>query len=254
MREAFLVTDNLTRFFSSRNGPRVAAVKEVSFSVRKGECLGIIGESGSGKTTLAQLVAGLLPPSAGSITLDGQPVRADHPGELRPLFRKMQMVFQDPAASFDPRKTLGYGIAEPLRNAGIPKAEARETVKELLLRCGLSCEMAGRYPHQVSGGQCQRASIARAIAIRPQLLICDEATNALDVTIQKQILELLLRIRKEDGLTILFISHDIALVRQFCDRILVMHKGQVVEEGIPDDIIAHPVSPFTKELISSVLG
>ena len=253
MNEVLLEAANLSRYYPLKNGHRTAAVEDVSFSVRKGECLGIIGESGSGKTTLVQMIAGLLPPSGGSITLDGQPVRADRPGELRLLFRKMQMVFQDPTASFDPRKTLGYGIAEPLRNGGLSKAEAGKAVKELLLRCGLPAEIGARYPHQVSGGQCQRAAIARAIAVRPQLLICDEATSALDTTVQKQILDLLQRIRQEDGLTILFISHDIALVQQFCERILVMHQGRIVEEGIPWDVISHPVSTYTKKLISSVL-
>ena len=167
----------------------------------------------------------------------------------------MQMVFQTPADSFDPRRTLGDGIGESLRNAGLSRKETREKVEALLKDCGLPPEYAGRYPHQVSGGQCQRAAIARALAIAPRLLICDEITSALDVTVQKEILELLnaLRTRQGRGLSILFISHDISLVQQFCDRVLVMYRGEIVEEGTPDEVIRNPQNDYTKRLIDSVL-
>ena len=167
----------------------------------------------------------------------------------------MQMVFQSPAESFDPRRTLGDGIGEILRNSGLPARETRDQVKTLLELCGLPAEFEGRFPHEVSGGQCQRAAIARALAINPSILICDEATSALDVTIQQDILSLLNDLRRQRGedLSILFICHDIALVRQFCDRVLVMENGRIVEEGAPDDVINHPSHPYTRQLIDSIL-
>lgn len=163
------------------------------------------------------------------------------------------MVFQDPVSSFDPRRTLGEGIGESLRNAGVPRKEAEKRVRQLLEQCGLPEEFSKRYPHEVSGGQCQRAAIARALAIEPQILICDEATSALDVAVQKQIMELLDLLRKEKHLTILFICHNLALVQSFCDRILVMKQGKMVEEGTPEEVIWHPNHPYTKLLVDSVL-
>ena len=167
----------------------------------------------------------------------------------------MQMVFQTPTDSFDPRRTLGDGIGESLRNIGMSRKETREEVERLLGKCGLPADFADRYPHQVSRGQCQRAAIARALAVKPRLLICDEATSALDVTVQKEILELLNELRSQQGnsLSILFICHDISLVQQFCDRVLVMYHGSIVEEGTPDAVIGHPRNTYTKRLIDSVL-
>lgn len=161
--------------------------------------------------------------------------------------------FQTPAESFDPRCTLGDGIGESLRNMGISKAETRNRVEKLLLTCGLTPEYADRYPHQVSGGECQRAAIARALAVEPKILICDEATSALDVTVQKQIMELLQKLKKENQLSFLFICHDLALVQLFCDRVIVMHDGHVEEEGTPEEIIEHPKTEYTEKLIRSVL-
>ena len=163
------------------------------------------------------------------------------------------MVFQTPAESFDPRRTLGESAAESLYNQGIGKAEAASRVQELFLRCGLPEEYLMRYPHEVSGGQCQRAAIARAAVLHPALLILDEATSALDMTVQKEILELLSELRREEGMTYLFISHDIALVQQFCDRVLVMDQGRMIEEGTPDEVIRAPRQEYTKRLIESIL-
>ena len=163
------------------------------------------------------------------------------------------MVFQTPAGSFDPRCTIGDGIGESLRNMGISKKETRNRVEKLLLTCGLTPEYADRYPHQVSGGECQRAAIARALAVEPKVLICDEATSALDVTVQKQIMELLMKLKKEKQLSFLFICHDLALVQLFCDRVVVMHDGHVKEEGTPEEIIEYPKTEYTKRLIESVL-
>ena len=201
------------------------------------------------------LITRLLDATEGSILLDGADITHLKGRELRKTYRKMQMVFQTPTDSFDPRRTLGDGIGESLRNIGMSRKETREEVERLLGKCGLPADFADRYPHQVSGGQCQRAAIARALAVKPRLLICDEATSALDVTVQKEILELLNELRSQQGnsLSILFICHDISLVQQFCDRVLVMYHGSIVEEGVPDDVIGHPRNEYTKRLIDSVL-
>ena len=163
------------------------------------------------------------------------------------------MVFQMPAESFDPRRTLGDGIGESLRNMGIKGTELKTKVDNLLKLCGLTPEFASRYPHQVSGGQCQRAAIARALAPEPELLICDEATSALDVTVQKQLMELLIKLRQKNGLSVIFICHDLALVQMFCDRVIVMKQGKIVETGTPEEIIWSPREEYTRNLIESVL-
>ncbi|MBO7708880.1 MAG: ABC transporter ATP-binding protein [Lachnospiraceae bacterium] len=250
--EPILKVDNLTRVFTRKGQPDFTAVDHISFELQSGECLGIIGESGSGKSTVANMVTRLIDPTEGSIILDAQDITRLKGRELKGAYQKMQMVFQTPAESFDPRRTLGDGIGESLRNSGLGKAQVRERVAQLLRQCGLPETFAQRYPHQVSGGQCQRAAIARAIAIRPKLLICDEATSALDVTIQKEVLALLEKLRQELDLSILFICHDIALVQQFCDRVLVMYKGGIVEEGVPDEVIRNPQNDYTVRLINSI--
>lgn len=253
--EPVLQVENLTKVFSRNGKQELKAVDHISFSVMPGECLGLIGESGSGKSTVANMITCLLDADEGSIRLDRVDITRLKGKELRKAYRKMQMVFQTPTDSFDPRRTLGDGIGESLRNAGFSAAETRREVARLMEQCGLPAEFAGRYPHQVSGGQCQRAAIARALAVKPKLLICDEATSALDVTIQKEIIELLSQLRWEKGidLSILFICHDIALVQQFCDRLLVMYKGRIVEQGTPDEIIKNPQDPYTIRLIESIL-
>ena len=224
--EPILRVQNLTKTFTRSGQSNLTAVNGISFDLLPGECLGIIGESGSGKTTAVN---------------------------LRMIYRKMQMVFQTPTDSFDPRRTLGDGIGESLRNCGMSRHDADAQAERLLERCGLPAAFAGRYPHEVSGGQCQRAAIARALAVKPKVLICDEATSALDVTVQKEILELLHTLRSEQGtkLSILFICHDISLVQQFCDRVLVMYHGDIVEQGAPDAVIYHPQNDYTKELLAA---
>ena len=248
-----LKVENLTKVFSRRGQPDFTAVKNVSFELMTGECLGIIGESGSGKTTLVNMITRLLDATEGSIILQGEEITHINGKELRTVYRKMQMVFQTPTDSFDPRRKLGDSIGESLRNNGMSVSESKQHVARLLKMCGLPAEFAGRYPHQVSGGQCQRAAIARAIAIKPELLVLDEATSALDVTIQKEILELLTMLKDELHMSYLFICHDIALVQQFCDRVLVMYKGSIVEQGRPDDVIQNPKDDYTKRLIDSIL-
>ena len=244
---------NLTKVFTRKGQPPFTAVDHISFAVEPGQCLGIIGESGSGKSTVTGMITRLIDPTEGQIVLDGEDITRLKGRQLRTAYRKMQMVFQTPTESFDPRRTLGDGIGESLRNFGHCRAEVNQQVAGLLKQCGLPADFAKRYPHQVSGGQCQRAAIARAIAIKPKLLICDEATSALDVTIQKEILALLSDLRRELNLSILFICHDIALVQQFCDRVLVMYRGSIVEEGVPNEVIRNPRNDYTKRLIESIL-
>ena len=222
-------------------------VHGVSLDVLPSEVLGLVGESGCGKSTIAKCVAGFLKPSAGGLVVcEGatEPARGPH---------KVQMVFQDPSSSFDPRCTLGQSVTEGLRNAGTPKGEALARAGELFERCGLVPELLDRYPHQVSGGQCQRAAIARALAARPALLIADEATSALDVTVQAQVVTLLRELNAELGMAVLFICHDLALVQDFCDRVAVMREGRIVEVGPTKQVLSSPSDPYTASLIASAL-
>ena len=248
--EPILRVQNLTKTFTRSGQSNLTAVNGISFDLLPGECLGIIG-----KTTAVNLITRLLDATEGKIFLDGEDITLKTGKSLRMIYRKMQMVFQTPTDSFDPRRTLGDGIGESLRNCGMTRHDADAQAARLLERCGLPAAFAGRYPHEVSGGQCQRAAIARALAVKPKVLICDEATSALDVTVQKEILELLHTLRSEQGtkLSILFICHDISLVQQFCDRVLVMYHGDIVEQGAPDAVIYHPQNDYTKRLIDSVL-
>ena len=246
-----LKIEGLTKTFSEENKTEYAAVDHVSFQIDDGETVGLVGESGCGKSTLAKLITRLMEPTAGTIHLNGKEITKSKGKELRESYRQVQMVFQSPAGSFDPRKTIGYGISESMRNSGMPKAERRRRTEELLEQCGLSPEYAGRYPYEISGGQCQRAALARALAIRPKLLICDEATSALDVTVQQQIMELLKSLKQENQLSFLFICHNLALVQSFCDRVLVMYEGKIVEEGTPAQIIQTPRSAYAKHFVDA---
>ena len=254
MKKTVLEVNNLTKTFYGSDKKVFHAVDHISFSQAQGECLAIIGESGSGKSTTVNMITRLIDATEGSIILDGENITHIKGKQLRDTYMKMQMVFQSPRESFDARRTLGDGIGESLRNHGWSKSDARTEVLRLLELCGLDKEFADRYPDQVSGGQCQRAAIARALAIKPKLLICDEATSALDVTVQEDILGLLKELRqKQEDLSILFICHDLAVVQQFCDRVLVMHDGVIVEEGTPDEVIRNPQDAYTKHLIDCVL-
>ena len=251
--EPILEVKNLTKTFQEEGREAFAAVRGVSFALYPNETLGIVGESGSGKSTVVRMLTRLTDATSGQILLNGQDITHLKGRALREIYRSFQMVFQSPMTSFDPRRTLGDGIGETLRNAGYSRGETEKRVCELLAQCGLTADFARKYPHEVSGGQCQRAAIARALAIQPELLICDEATSALDVTVQKQIMELLTTLKKERGMSVLFICHDLALVQSFCDRVLVMQNGEIVEEGSPDQIIQHPSHPYTRSLVEAVL-
>ena len=215
--------------------------------------MGIVGESGCGKSTTARMITHLTKPDTGSVLLYGQEMVGAGRKQRRELYKNVQMVFQTPQDSFDPRCSLGDGIKEGKINYGMKRKDAKEKMKELLSMVELEETYAARFPHEVSGGQCQRAAIARALAVEPGLLICDEATSALDVTVQSQIIGLLQKLKKEMGLSILLICHDLALVQNFCDYVLVMYQGMIVEEGTPDEVIMHPKEEYTKLLIDSVL-
>lgn len=245
------VTD-LSKSFSRAGNDTFFAVDHVSFAVMPGEILGIVGESGSGKSTIAKLITRQLDATAGKIEIGGQDITKLKGREMIPVYAKIQMVFQTPKGSFDPRRTLGDGICESLRNRGVPKEEREAKARGLLEQCGLSGDFLNRYPHQVSGGQCQRAAIARALMSDPEILILDEATSSLDVTVQKQIMELLRELQQKKQLAYLFICHNLALVQQFCDRVIVLYDGKIVEQGIPDDVILRPESEYAERLVEAV--
>lgn len=252
MDDVILEAQHLKKVFISGK-KSMTAVDDVSFELRQGECLGIVVESGSGKSTIVKMITHLQSITEGNVILKGKDITNVKGKELREVYKDIQMVFQMPMESFDPRCTLGDGIGESLRNMGLSRKETRERVEKLLERCGLDKEYADRYPHQVSVGQCQRAAIARALAVEPSVLICDEATSALDVTVQKQILKLLMELKQKENFSFLLICHDLALVQAFCDRVLVLYHGETVESGTPDEIINHPKMDYTKKLIDSVL-
>ena len=232
----------------------IQAIKGISFEVNQGEVIALIGANGAGKTTTLHTVTGLISPKSGQVLFEGKDITRLKQSQLKEIYGDIQMVFQNPVGSFDPRRTLGDGIGESLRNRGMKKADVEKRVAELLEQCGLEKEYAKRYPYEVSGGQCQRAAIARALAVEPKVLICDEATSALDVTIQKQIMELLKDLKEKKGLSFIFICHNLALVQMFCDRVLVLYEGKVVESGIPDDIINEPKEEYTRRLVDAVLS
>jgi peptide/nickel transport system ATP-binding protein len=258
--EALLEVTDLVKHFPVRRGllfdrevDRVRAVDGVSFSLRAGETLGLVGESGSGKSTLSRTILQLLAPSAGSVRFEGREIAGLSRREMRPLRREMQMVFQDPYASLNPRKRIGQIVGEPLRlQDEASGAELRRQVQGLLERVGLSAEHYQRFPHEFSGGQRQRIGIARALALRPKLIIADEPVSALDVSIRAQILDLLAELQAEFGLTYVFVAHDIGVVRHVSDRIAVMHDGKIVEQGPADAVCERPSDPYTRKLIAAV--
>jgi peptide/nickel transport system ATP-binding protein len=236
-----------------REVDRVRAVDGVSFSVASGETLGLVGESGSGKSTLSRTILQLLEPTSGSVRFDGREIAGLSRRQMRPLRAQLQMVFQDPYASLNPRKRIGQIVGEPLRIQGVLSGgELRARVHELLERVGLSAAHHQRFPHEFSGGQRQRVGIARALALEPKLVIADEPVSALDVSIRAQILDLLAELQDEFGLTYVFVAHDIGVVRHVSDRIAVMHDGKIVEQGPADQVCERPSDPYTKQLLAAV--
>ena len=240
---------------SWRSGNRaLPALHDVSFELRPGEALGVVGESGSGKSTLVRAALQLIRPSAGRVTWLGRSLSALPAQELRRLRRDLQMVFQDPLASLDPRMTIGRIVSEPLEvhEPGLAAGERARQVAQTLVRVGLSPELTSRYPHELSGGQCQRVGIARAMIVRPRLLVCDEPVSALDVSVQAQILDLLASLKAEHGIAILFVSHNLAVVRRLCDRVLVLYRGRMMELAETQTLFVQPLHPYTRALLAAV--
>ena len=256
---ALVEVRSLKKYFPIRKGvlarevERVHAVDDVTLSVAEGETLGLVGESGCGKSTLGRCVVRLLDLTDGDVVFDGRSIGKLKARALRPLRREMQMIFQDPYASLNPRKRVGTIIGDPMRIHGIgDRKERKEKVEALLETVGLSPEHYNRFPHEFSGGQRQRIGVARALALRPKLIVADEPVSALDVSIQAQILNLLKDLQRDFGLTYLFIAHDLAVVRTMSDRIAVMNKGKLVEIGPAEQVYTAPQHDYTKALLSAV--
>jgi peptide/nickel transport system ATP-binding protein len=239
-------------FFEKRRV--VEAAKDVNLQVRRGETLGVVGESGSGKSTVARCIARLIVPSQGAILIEGADVAKLSPGALRPHRKRVQIVFQDPYRSLNPRRSVGAAIVEGPINFGTAPNIAHERARELMRLVGLDPDALERYPHQFSGGQRQRICIARALAMDPEILVADEPVSALDVSVQAQVLELIDDVRKRFNLAVLFITHDLRVAAQVCDRIAVMHRGEVVEEGMTADVFSAPKHDYTRALFDSAPG
>ncbi|WGF88036.1 ABC transporter ATP-binding protein [Marinivivus vitaminiproducens] len=256
MTEPLVQVSGLSKHFGGggwlRSAPPLRAVNEVDLAVARGESVGLVGESGSGKSTIGRLMLGLMRPTAGAVRFDGTDIAAADTTTLRRLRRRMQLVFQDPYSSLDPRRTVGAQIADGLEiHDLLPKKDRPARVADLLGRVGLEPDHAARYPHAFSGGQRQRIALARALATRPDFLVADEPVSALDVSVQAQVLALMAQLKADLGLAMLFISHDLPVVRHLCERTVVMYLGRVMEEGPTSEIFARPTHPYTQALLSA---
>jgi peptide/nickel transport system ATP-binding protein len=253
-----LAVDKLSKVYRSggllQRSRVTQAVDHVSFNLRRGEILGIVGESGSGKSTLARCVSRLIESTSGSIVIDGAEVSASSMRALRPYRRRIQMVFQDPYRSLNPRRTVGQSICEGVIEYGVSPAEAEQRAANLLALVGLDPNSVNRLPHQFSGGQRQRICIARALAMQPEILVADEAVSALDVSVQAQVLDLLDDIRRRLNLAIMFITHDLRVAARLCDTLAVMLRGEIVEYGSAIDVFASPQHEYTRELFAAAPG
>ncbi|WP_083511091.1 ATP-binding cassette domain-containing protein [Microbacterium sp. XT11] len=251
MTDEVLRVRGVTQRFGHGAGA-MTALDDVSLGVRRGETLGLVGESGSGKSTLARAILLMRRPTLGTIEFDGADVTGLRGSALRRHRRRVQMVFQDPNDSLDPRFTVARSIAEPLVAAGVAPKERRRRIADWLDRVGLTGDVAGRYPHEFSGGQRQRIAIARAMAAEPEFVVLDEPTSALDVSVQAQVLNLLVELQRETGTTYLFITHNLSVVHHIAHRVAVMHRGRVVEEGTGEQVMNAPEHPYTRTLIESM--
>ena len=253
MAKTLLEVQNLTKYFATPSG-QLHAVDGVNFTLEEGKTLGIVGESGCGKSTTGRVILKLIEPSGGKIIFDGEDITKYSRRKMRPLRTRMQMIFQDPFSSLDPRQTVSQLIAEPIVEHKLirGKAAIEKRTLELMETVGLASRLMNSYPHELDGGRRQRIGIARALAVKPKLIICDEPVSALDVSIQAQILNLLKKLQKDLGLTYIFITHNLAVVKYFSDDIAVMYLGQLVEKASSDDIFASPTHPYTKALLSAI--
>lgn len=229
------------------------ALNDVSLTLKQGETLGVVGESGSGKSTLARVICQLQKATAGTVTWKGNDIRLYNRQQLHHYRQQIQLIFQDPLDALDPRMTIGQIIAEPARHLlPLPDAEIQQKMQTMIAKMGLSDEHLNRYPHEFSGGQCQRIGIARAMMVEPELLVCDEPVSALDVSVQAQIINLLNELKQQHGMSQLFISHDMSVVKHSCDRLIVLYQGEIVETGPVEAIFGNPKHPYTRKLLSSV--
>lgn len=259
MTEVLLSVRGLKKYFPvwagvfRRQVGEIKAVDGVDLTIHRGASVGLVGESGCGKSTCARTILRLIEPTSGSVDFLGRDFLALNSAELKKLRRHIQIIFQDPMVSLNPRKTIGQSLGEPLRFHGMVAnvEEESDRVAETLMQIGLAPEVRDRYPHEFSGGQLQRICIGRAIILKPQLIICDEAVSSLDISVQGQILNLLSDLQQTLGLSYLFIAHDLAVVRHFCDHVVVMYRGKVVESASADELFANPKAEYTKKLLSA---
>ena len=251
MTDALLEVERLGVEFSTKPRKSFRALRDVSFTLDAGETLGLVGESGSGKTTIGRAILGLVKPTEGLIRFDGQDITHASRSQRRALSRDIQVVFQDPYTSLNPSLTIESILAEPLRAQGVDRAEASRRVRELLDRVHLPADAADRLPREFSGGQRQRIAIARALALRPRLIVCDEPVSALDLTTQERVLELFIEIQRATGVAYLFVSHDLSVIRHISHRVLVLYRGELVETGGVEKVTSDPDHPYTRRLMMS---